>query len=185
MRTKFIALMGLSGAGKSYFKKQSVKAISGIKPLIAVTTRPPREEEQHKIDKYFIPENSFYHAVPSGMISFQQEIYGAKYGFYQRDLNREGVFIVELFYADYKEFKEKYPETIFILIKARDEKRRRKMLAFRSDAEARIRQDEKIQKVLEGMEQRGCFPYVFENSYDDQSSKQFLEWIDTINDGRR
>lgn len=88
-----------------------------------------------------------------------------------------------MFYADYKEFKEKYPETMFILIKARDEKLRRKMLAFRSDAEVRIRQDEKTQRALEGMEQRGFFSCIFENSYDTQSGKQFLELIDTLTMG--
>lgn len=55
---KIVALFGPAGSGKDYIQKQIIKTAWGtshLHEIISCTTRPPRENEVHGIDYYFIP----------------------------------------------------------------------------------------------------------------------------------
>ena len=48
-----VTLSGLTGTGKSFFKKQIVQNMN-FKNLVIVTTRQKRKDEINGIDKYFV-----------------------------------------------------------------------------------------------------------------------------------
>ena len=77
---KIIALIGKSGAGKDTLLKRVLAKHPEYNNLISYTTRPPRSNEVHGRDYYFIDVPTFEEMTLSGMMLEAQAFNGWFYG---------------------------------------------------------------------------------------------------------
>ncbi len=88
---KFLLLVGPSGAGKS--KLQEAAISSGLDHLvrsISATTRPPRREEKHGVDYFFVDNNKFQEMVENEEFlefkSYSRWLYGTPKAFVEENV---------------------------------------------------------------------------------------------------
>lgn len=94
MKKTRLILVGKSASGKDYARK-ICEEVLGIKYEISYTTRPPRKDEQHGVDYYFISALEFKRMIKEDMlyeyVIFNDWYYGtSKKQFY----NKERLFIM-------------------------------------------------------------------------------------------
>lgn len=107
-----IGLVGISGVGKTYLKNEILNENDSFISLVAVTTREPRKNEIDGVDKFFLSKNDF--DGQKNAIDIISEMYGAKYGFWKRDLSRDEIQVVELYFRDVRKLKKYKVKTILI-----------------------------------------------------------------------
>lgn len=69
-----------SGAGKTTFCRRVLSELEGIVFSVSYTTRPPRENEVHGRDYFFVSREEFLRMVEEGKFVEYAEVYGNLYG---------------------------------------------------------------------------------------------------------
>lgn len=179
-----IALVGISGVGKSYLKKQILRLHNELESLIAVTTRNPRVNEIDGQDKFFLTESQFDKKRDD--LDIITEMYGFKYAFRKSDLKNENNKIAEIYYKDITKLKEEY-NVVVIWIKTGKRIRRYKELYKRYGLSVeffyRALKDMLINIFL--CIHRKMFDYILNNSYDKVSVSKLNEYVNNILGGVR
>ena len=75
-----------SGAGKSSLVKALMEVDHGVKPSISHTTRPPRGQEKHGREYYFVANEVFDQMINKGSFLEWANVHGNRYG-----TSREGI----------------------------------------------------------------------------------------------
>jgi guanylate kinase len=178
-----IGLVGISGVGKSYLKKQAIKNITNLTTLFATTTRPKRESEIDGVDKYFISESEFLKKNSKNEMFLVQEIYGFMYGFLKKDVTRHTNFITEMLHTDITEMK-RFTNVKIIYIYSNNLKMIRDNLELRYNdsclLQERIDKDVIRRNEHETMLSHNLFNYTFENFFDEHSVINFISLIKNI-----
>ena len=92
-----ITLSGVTGVGKSYFKKQ-IQFKLGIPAQTIVTTREKRIGEVNGIDKKFVTDEEFEDLKRKKEIIVTFEMLGYKYGYSRKEMKSNENSVVELHY---------------------------------------------------------------------------------------
>jgi guanylate kinase len=178
-----IGIVGISGVGKSYLKKQALTHIKGLLSLFAATTRPQRNIEINRVDKYFVSEVEFSKMQERNEMFLVQDIYGYKYGFLKKDIERNTVFITEMLLSDIVEMNQ-YSKVKTIYIFSNNNKAIYKNLQSRyADnilLQERIAKDLSRRNELEAVLLSGMFDHSFENHFDEKSTEDFVLRIKQI-----
>ena len=69
-----------SGAGKSSLVKALLELDSHVQPSVSHTTRPPRGQEKHGREYFFVSEGEFDHMVLSDAFVEWAHVHGRRYG---------------------------------------------------------------------------------------------------------
>jgi guanylate kinase len=69
-----------SGAGKTTLCRQLIRTVSGLKPSISYTTRPPRRGEKNNVHYSFISERRFKNMIQRGEFAEWAVVHGNLYG---------------------------------------------------------------------------------------------------------
>ncbi len=69
-----------SGAGKSSLVKALLELDSRVQPSVSHTTRPPRGQEKHGREYFFVPELEFDQMVLAGAFVEWAHVHGQRYG---------------------------------------------------------------------------------------------------------
>ncbi len=69
-----------SGAGKSSLVKALMELDSRVQPSVSHTTRPPRGQEKHGREYYFVSEDEFDAMVQAGAFVEWAHVHGRRYG---------------------------------------------------------------------------------------------------------
>ncbi|HSV83578.1 MAG TPA: guanylate kinase [Ramlibacter sp.] len=69
-----------SGAGKSSLVKALMELDSHVQPSVSHTTRPPRGQEKHGREYFFVPETEFDQMVQAGAFVEWAHVHGRRYG---------------------------------------------------------------------------------------------------------
>ena len=75
-----IILSSPSGAGKSTLARRLVEWDLSIKISISATTRPPRDQEKHGREYFFVTEDEFSSMVAHGKFLEHAVVFGHRYG---------------------------------------------------------------------------------------------------------
>lgn len=185
--SKIIVLIGVSGAGKSHLINCTISnsAMPRIERLIAATTRTPRIGEIDGIDKYFKSQNTFNKELSDGLYYFSNVVYGQNYAYYKSDFETGQLYICELYYKYYSQFKEFLDEncvSIYIrptnLYTHLESLKKRKNNIREYNYRKACISEEHI--ILEKMAQEQCFNYIFNNDFTPESENMFLNLINSI-----
>ncbi|MDY0074476.1 MAG: AAA family ATPase [Acholeplasmataceae bacterium] len=128
-----IVLVGASASGKTELAKQLYQSF-GYKKCITTTTRKPRINEKHDVDYHFLSTDQFRSLTESDAFYEITEYNGHFYGIQKRDVNPDGVVIVDPHGAN--TLIQKAGDLVYIVyVETSEEIRKRRMMERKDDME--------------------------------------------------
>ncbi len=119
-RGKLFIVSAPSGTGKTTLCNAIRKRFPELAYSISYTTRPPRKNEVHGRDYYFIPSETFEEKIRAGEWAEWARVHGNYYGTSARQLNThmEGGrdILLDIDVNGARQIKNRYPESIAIFI---------------------------------------------------------------------
>ncbi len=76
---KLIIFSAPSGSGKTTLVRHLLKSLKGLRFSVSATSRPPRENEVHGKDYYFLTGESFREKIEQGAFLEWEEVYPGQY----------------------------------------------------------------------------------------------------------
>ena len=176
-----ITLSGVTGVGKSYFKKE-IEKILKITPQVIVTTREKRIGETEGVDKRFVTDEEFEKLKNKKEIIVAFEYLGNKYGYPREKMESSENSIVELHYSIIYQLKKEVKNTfsIYIIPKnieiAKEQLKKRRL--SKKVQEARLKEiEEHMQNFKSNEELRSQFDYILYNDYTQKSIDEMVKVI--------
>jgi len=114
---KLIVVTAPSGAGKTSIVQHIKTRLPQLQFLISATTRPPRAQEQHGKDYYFVTESAFHRMIQNEQLAEYEEVYpGTFYGTPRAELERgKGPAVLDVDVKGAHNLRNHYPNTSLIL----------------------------------------------------------------------
>ena len=117
---KLFIVSAASGTGKTTLCNAMRKRFPELAYSISHTTRPPRKNEVHGRDYYFIPNEAFEEKIRAGEWAEWARVHGNYYGTSARQLNElmaDGRdILLDIDVNGARQIKSRYPESIAIFI---------------------------------------------------------------------
>ncbi|MBU0574435.1 MAG: guanylate kinase [Candidatus Margulisiibacteriota bacterium] len=99
-RGLLVVISGPSGVGKSTVVKRLLKVYTKAKLSVSVTTRPPRPNEKHKKDYFFVKDEEFRQLVQDNKLIEFAEVHNYYYGTprdaVQEELAKNSIVVCEV-----------------------------------------------------------------------------------------
>ena len=161
-----LGLVGVSGAGKTYFKEKIVEKL-GFKKVNTIRTRQKRNEEQEGKVGFFRTEEELDKLNREGKIIYQFKVFGGMYAYLKEEILTEKNMIFEMHYTMIDDWKKIRPDikTIYILPK--------NLEIAKQKVIERETNTEKLNERINEMEEH----YIVYNNYDNESEKQIIELV--------
>lgn len=109
-----------SGAGKSSLVKALMELDARVQPSISHTTRPPRGQEVHGREYYFVSQDTFDQMVLQGAFVEWAQVHGNRYGTSKQALEqriKQGADVVlEIDYQGAIQVKRIFPNAVLVFI---------------------------------------------------------------------
>lgn len=109
-----------SGAGKSSLVKALLELDSHLRVSISHTTRPPRGQEQHGREYWFVGPDEFQSMVERGEFFEWAEVHGNRYGTSRVGIERRLMagddVVLEIDYQGALQIKQIFPHAVLIFI---------------------------------------------------------------------
>jgi guanylate kinase len=119
MTTVFI-ISAPSGSGKSTLTKELIERVPKLRFSVSYTTRPPRGQERHGQDYFFVSRDDFEARVAKGEFLEHAEVFGNYYGTHASELDRaaaEGVdLVLDIDVQGARQLKERNPAAVSIFV---------------------------------------------------------------------
>ena len=117
-----IVVSGFSGVGKGTVMKELVKNYEQYALSVSMTTREPRDNEQHGREYYFVAKELFEEKVANdGFIEYAkycENYYGTPKDYVQEHLEAGKDVILEIEIQGAMKIKEQYPDAILLFVMA-------------------------------------------------------------------
>lgn len=155
-----------SGAGKSSLVKALMELDSAVQPSVSHTTRPPRGQEKHGREYFFVPDAEFDAMVAAGAFVEWANVHGRRYGTSKKaieDRIAQGAdVILEIDFQGATQIRKTFANavTIFILPPSWEELRSR--LERRGEDSAEVI-ELRLQNAAEEMARANEFDFVIIN----------------------
>lgn len=179
-----VAIAGITGIGKSYYKEKLVKNY-GFEKIKILTNREPRIGEKNNEDKIFVSIQELDELEKEGKIAYRFQLLGLDYAYTKEALFSEKNTVFELHYWCINDFKKICPNLKTIYLLPRDVNCAKEMLKKRhlkpEVEEARLKEiDEHLERVTNDKELLGMFDYVLYNNYDKESEEQVMNIVEKL-----
>lgn len=119
-RGKLFVISGPSGTGKGTICKELLGRREDIKLSISMTTRQPREGEEHGVHYYFSDKDGFEKLISAGGFIEYADVYGNFYGTPRKQVEEwleKGIdVLLEIDVQGALQVKENFPESILIFV---------------------------------------------------------------------
>lgn len=176
-----ITLSGVTGSGKSFFKKEIEKRLN-LDNQIIYTTRPIRKGEKYGVDKFFVTDEEFDRLKKENEIMVTFEFLGYRYGYETRQIKSDRNSIIELHYTIIYNLKKETDKVFSIYIIPKDieiAKQNLKNRKLEAKQEAlRLEEIEEQAKEFEtNKELQKQFDYILYNNYDEESIERLIKAI--------
>ena len=176
-----ITLSGVTGVGKSYFKKE-IQKILGIKAQTIIATREKRQGEKDGVDKKFVDDEEFEKLKKQKDILLTFKLLGYKYGFPRTEMESEENSIVELHYSTIYQLKREIRHVFAIYIIPENleiPKQKLKERNLSQDIEQKRLEEieEHIKNFNSNADLRNQFDYIFYNDYTEKSVEKIVNVI--------
>ena len=181
-----IALAGVSGVGKSYYKNKIVEKLNFEKIKI-ITTRPMRIGEKADDEKIFVTDEQLDNMIKDEKIAyeFEYDLVKNRYAYTKQELFSNKNMVFELHYKTIYDMKRicHNMKAIYLLpqdIEIAKQKVRERMIEPSAE-EKRIREVQMhYQKIMEDEELRNMFDYTLYNNYDKASEDKVIELVNKL-----
>lgn len=176
-----LALAGVTGVGKSYYKDELVKKL-GFEKVKIITTREPRVGEKNGEDKIFVTKEELQELRNNGQIAYEFEMLGNIYAYTYEELNSNKNTVFELHYDTIFNFKNVCPHLCAIYIFPTDieiakNKTRQRHLAKTVEKDRLLEIDEHYKRITTDEKLRSMFDYIIYNNYDKKSEDELINLV--------
>src|SRR5580700_9959332 len=165
MTTVFI-ISAPSGSGKSTLTKELIERVPKLRFSVSYTTRPPRGQERHGQDYFFVSRDDFEARAAKGEFLEHAEVFGNYYGTHATELDRaaaEGVdLVLDIDVQGARQLKAKLPAAVSIFILAPSRQILEQRLRSRSqDSDSVI--ERRLRDAAEEIRNYSLYDYVLVN----------------------
>lgn len=179
-----LALAGVTGIGKSYYKDRIVEKL-GFEKIKIITTRKPREGEKNNDDKIFVTPSELQKLRNNGKIAYEFEMLGNIYAYTYEALNSNKNTVFELHYDTIFDFKKVCPHlcTIYLLpndIEIAKNKTRERHLEAQVEKDRLLEIDEHYKRITTDEKLRNMFDYILYNNYDKASEDELIKLVKNL-----
>jgi guanylate kinase len=109
-----------SGAGKSSLVKALMELDTAVQPSVSHTTRPPRGQEKHGREYFFVPHSEFDAMVAAGAFVEWAHVHGQRYGTSKKAIEEriaQGAdVILEIDFQGAMQIKKTFANAVLIFI---------------------------------------------------------------------
>ena len=161
-----VVVSGLSGAGKGTICKRLLEKYPDYVLSVSVTSRKPREGEEHGREYFFITKEEFEDRINQGkLLEFALYVgnyYGTPKDWVEEQLNAGKDIVLEIELQGAFQVRKKIPEAVLIFVLPPDMEELKRRLVNRG-TETMEEIDRRIQRALEEMEFVPEYDYVIIN----------------------
>ncbi len=162
-----VVISGPSGAGKDSLVQQLKALWLPFHFVVTTTSRPPRPNEVHGVDYYFVSEEQFQRYIAEGELLEYALVYGQYKGIHKaqiREALRSGKdVIMRLDVQGAATVRRLVPDAVLIFLTAEEEELRRRLEERQTDSPEQI--ERRLARAREEMELMPTFDYVVVNRY--------------------
>jgi guanylate kinase len=176
-----LALAGVTGIGKSYYKDKIVEKL-GFEKIKIVTTRAMRDGEKNNSDKIFVTQSELETLRKENKIAYEFDMLGNTYAYTKEALFSTKNTVFELHYNTIYDFKRVCPNLCAIYLLPNDieipkNKMRNRHLDFNTE-QARLKEiDEHYNKITTDVDLQNMFDYILYNNYDKASEDKIIALV--------
>ena len=179
-----LALAGVTGIGKSYYKDKLVEKL-GFEKIKIITTRQIRKGEKNNEDKIFVTEDELQTLRDNDKIAYEFEMLGNIYAYTKEALFSYKNTVFELHYNTIFDFKKICPHlcTIYLLptnIELAKDKTRQRNLEPSVEAKRLLEIDEHYNRILTDSNLRNSFDYILYNNYNKESEDEVINLVKNL-----
>lgn len=179
-----LALAGVTGIGKSYYKDKIVEKL-GFEKIKIITTRQMRVGEKNNEDKIFVTPDELQILRDKGEIAYEFDMLGNTYAYSKEELFSDKNTVFELHYDTIFDFKKICPHLYVIYLFPKDiemakEMTRKRHLAPNVERDRLIEIDEHYRRVTTDENLRNMFDYVLYNNYDKESENLVIRLVSKL-----
>jgi len=179
-----LALVGVTGVGKSYYKEKIVENFN-FEKVNTIRTREKRIGEENGKAGLFMSKQELEDLKSQGKIAYDFEVFGGTYAYLKDEIFSTKNMVFEMHYTTIADWKRVRPDikTIYILPKdieiAKNKTMNRNL--SKEKEEERIKEiDEHYNKISTDEKLRNMFDYIVYNNYDKDSEEEILKLVEEM-----
>lgn len=179
-----LALAGVTGVGKSYYKDRIAQKLNFEKIKI-ITTRQKREGEKNNEDKIFVTANELQVLRDKNKIAYEFELVDNIYAYSKDEIFSNKNTVFELHYNTIRDLKKICSKMRSIYLMPKDieiakEKTRQRHLKPEVERKRILELEEHYEKVNKNIELRNMFDYILYNNYDKESEEAVINLVNKM-----
>lgn len=179
-----IAIAGVTGIGKSYYKNKLVNDLNFEKVKI-ITTREIRKGEKNSEDKIFLNKREIQELRDSGKLAYEFEFLGNTYAYTKEEIFTDKNMVFEMHYSCIEDFKRICPDlkVIYLLPKNIEiciSKVKERNLEPDVEKSRILEIKEHYNKIMSDEKLRSMFDYIVYNNYDKETDNKILNIVKRI-----
>lgn len=179
-----LAIAGVTGVGKSYYKDEIVKEL-GFEKIKIITTREIRKGEKNAEDKIFVSKEELQKLENEGKIAYKFDMLGNTYAYSKEELFSKRNTVSEMHYSTILDLKKICPQikTIYIFpkdINMAKEKVKERQLTPEVESKRIEEIDEHYKNMTTNESLREMFDYILYNEYNEKSRQEVIETVKMI-----
>lgn len=176
-----LALVGVTGVGKSYFVDRICDRLH-FKKVNTIRTRAPRKGEN---PKYFMTEQELNKMNQEGKIAYQFRVFDGEYGYLKDEIFSKDNYIFEMHYTTIYDWKKVRPDikTIYILpanLEMAKQKTIERNLPKEKEQERLQEIEEHYHNITTNNDLRNQFDYIVQNAYNEESEQKILKLVEDL-----
>ena len=179
-----LALAGVTGVGKSFFKDKLVEKLD-FKKVNTIRTRERRKNEKNGIDGIFMSKEELDECEKEGKIAYRFSVFGGEYGYLKEEIFSKDNMIFEMHYTTIDDWKKVREDIVAIYIlpidldQAKEQTLKRGL--SKEKEEERLREiDLQYNYFVKDKSLQDKFDYVFYNNFDEESENKLIELVKEI-----
>ena len=184
-----LALVGVTGVGKSYFKELIVKEL-GFKRVNTIRTRAKRVGESDGLAGLFMTKEELDVLEKEDKLAYRFSVFGGEYAYLKDEIFSKDDMIFEMHYTtidDWKNIRDDI-KTIYIFpsnLELAKQKTRERNLSKEKEIERIAELEEHYNTVMNSEELQQKFDYIVYNNYDEKSKDEILELVKNLKEGSK
>jgi guanylate kinase len=176
-----LALVGVTGVGKTYFKDKIVEEF-GFKKINTIRTRKIRQGEKAGQVGLFMTSDELDDLEKQGKLAYRFSVFGGEYAYLKDEVFSKENYVFEMHYTTIYDWKKIRPDikTIYILPKSLELAKiqtKKRNLSAEKEQERLNEIDEHYNNFTKDVDLQKQFDYIVYNNYDEESKEKILDLV--------
>ena len=176
-----LALVGITGIGKTYYSDKIVERL-GFEKVKTIRTREMRKGEQNGKTGLFMTKEELESLESEGKIAYKFDVFEGTYAYLKEDFFSDKDMVFEMHYTTIGDWKKVRPDikTIYIFpkdINVTKSKITERNLSKEQEEKRLAEIEEHYNRMCNDESLRGMFDYIIYNNYDKESEDEIINLV--------